>query len=279
MDNKNNDIVNQQLQKELTDLQERFVSSENLASIGKLSAGILHEIRNPINFISNFTKLSQELVRELAEKMDEFKADDKEDIAEISEMLTENLQKILDNSDRVQRIIASILAQTRSDYESIFEPTDINQLVEEFVKLAYHGVRGNDKDFNVSIQYNFDETIGKQNVGAHELSRVILNIINNACYAIKEKVKQNLGFNPTIIIQTILNKDSFDIIIEDNGTGIPQSVIDKLFTPFFTTKPIGQGTGLGLSLSKEIIEIMHKGSIQIYSEVGKFTKFIIRIPK
>lgn len=278
----NNEKIGQ-LNHELEDLHKKLVEADKFASIGRLTAGILHEIKNPLNFVNNFAKISHELLDELKEHIhnsqDKFDKDTREDMDDVVKMLGENMTKILENGERAQRITATMLAQTRERKETVFEPTDVNQLVDEFAKLAYHGVRGTDKEFNIKIKTDYDKRIGNVNIGKQEMSRVIINIVNNACYALNEK-KKKLGneFSPGLFLQTKKYDNEIEILIHDNGIGIPQKVIDKLFTPFFTTKPKGQGTGLGLSLSREIIKDIHKGSIDIRTKEGEYTEFIIKIP-
>jgi signal transduction histidine kinase len=270
------------LSAELEDLKEKFIVSDKLAFIGKLTAGIMHEIKNPLNFIINFAKLSQELVGELQELMDgAVDKLDKETVADLEDtrsMLTANLNKILENGERAQRIVFSMLAQMNDKQEIVFERTDLNKLVDEFAKLAYQGMRGNNKEFNVTFKTDYDPTIGTINLESQELSRVIINLVNNACYALDEKKKKlQDNFSPEILLATKKLDNFVEIRIIDNGSGIPQSVIDKLFTPFFTTKPKGQGTGLGLSLSYDIITNIHKGKIELSSKENEFTEFKILI--
>lgn len=272
-----------QLSSEIESLKQKVVESDKLAFIGALSAGIMHEIKNPLNFVNNFARLSFDLIDELKESVyeltDKPDKDSIEDINELTQLLDANLKKILENGERAQRIVFSMLSQTHDSQQAVFQPVDVNQLVDEFAKLGYQGVRGNDKDFNVSIKTNYDPDLGKVNIGIQEISRVIINIVNNACYALNEKKKELKGaFSPEIILSTKRKTDTFEISIRDNGTGIPQSVIDKLYEPFFTTKPKGQGTGLGLSLSYDIITNVHKGKIDISSEKNKYTEFTIEIP-
>lgn len=274
---------NEVLLKELEDLKQKFVESEKLAFIGKLSAGILHEIKNPLNFINNFARLSQDLMAESKEIIEntELKLDEETlaDYLDVVSMLEANLTKILENGERAQRIVFSMLAQSHSNKETIFESADVNQLVDEFAKLAYQGVRGNDNEFNVTIKTDFDPAVGSINLGYQEISRVIINIVNNACYALNEKKKElKDAYSPEIRLTTLKVENTVEIYIRDNGPGIPQVTIDKLFTPFFTTKPKGQGTGLGLSLSHDIITLTHKGDIVISSKENEFTEFKITIP-
>ena len=271
------------LSAELDEIKQKFIENEKLAFIGKLTTGIMHEIKNPLNFINNFTKLSQELVGELNEIMDGIS--DKIDTGTLEDFdytrstLIANLDKILENGERIHRIIFSMLAQMNDNQEIIFEATDLNKLVDEFAKLAYQAMRGNDKDFNLTFKTDYDPSVGQVNVEFQALSRVILNLVDNACYAIHEKRKRVQGsFSPEILLVTKKHENFVEIRIRDNGSGIPQAMIDKLFNPFFTTKPKGEGTGLGLSISHDIITKIHKGKIEILSKENEFTEFKIFIP-
>jgi len=268
---------------ELDEIKQQFIQNDKLAFIGKLTAGILHEIKNPLNFINNFTRLSQELVLELNEKLegasDKFDEEALADLDDIRNMLTADLDKILENGERAQRIIISMLSQMHGEQETVFEMSDINRLVDEFAKLAYQGMRGNDKEFNLSFKTDYDPTIGLINLEFQEMSRVIINLVDNACYALNEKQRRAQGsYSPEISLQTKKLGEFVEIKIRDNGIGIPQAIIEKLFNPFFTTKPKGKGTGLGLSLSRDIITNIHKGKIEISSEENEYTEFTIQIP-
>jgi two-component system, NtrC family, sensor kinase len=271
------------LSTELEEIKQKFIQSDKLAFIGKLTTGIMHEIKNPLNFINNFTKLSQELVGELneiidgaSEKLDD---DTRADLDDIRSMLANNLSKILENGERAQRIIFSMLAQMHDKQEVVFVPSDINKLVDEFAKLAYQGMRGNDSGFNLSFKTDFDPSITLVNLEFQEMSRVIINLVDNACYALNEKKKRlKDSFSPELLLATKKLDNFIEIRIKDNGSGMPQAVIDKLFSPFFTTKPKGQGTGLGLSLSYDIITNIHKGKIEITSKEDEYTEFRILIP-
>ena len=271
------------LSNELEEVKLKFIQNDKLALIGKLTAGILHEIKNPLSFINNFTKMSQELVGELkdivdgvSDKLDE---DTLADFNDTRTMLSASLGKILENGERTQRIIFSMLAQMNDNKEMVFEPADINKLVDEFAKLAYQGARGNDKEFNLTLKTDYDQSIGLIKLEFQEISRVIINLVDNACYALNEKRKRDQGgFSPEILLTTKKLDDFVEIRIRDNGIGMPQEVIDKLFSPFFTTKPKGKGTGLGLSLSRDIITNIHKGKIEITSKENEFTEFKILLP-
>lgn len=282
---KNQSVTEEQLvllSAELEDIKQKFIQSDKLAFIGKLTAGILHEIKNPLNFIINFAKLSQELVVELNELMDgssdKLDKDTMADLEDTRSMLAANLNKILENGERAQRIVFSMLAQMHDKQEIVFESYDVNKLVDEFAKLAYQGMRGNDNEFNVTFKTDYDPSVGSINLGFQEMSRVIINLVNNACYALNEKKKLlKDSFSPEILLATKMLDNFVEIRIRDNGSGIPQSIINKLFTPFFTTKPKGQGTGLGLSLSYDVITNIHKGKIEISSKENEYTEFKILI--
>lgn len=262
-------------------LQQKVVYLDQLAGVGQLTAGILHEIKNPLNFINNFSKLSIELIGEIKEVSARLRtssdAADLDDLEDLLSMLEGNVTRINDNGGRAERIIQGMLAQTRSDNVRLI-PTHLNQVLEEFTKLAYQGVRGEDKDFNVSFSFEFDPELGSPNLAADAFGRVILNLVNNACYAVNEKRKRQEDYAPLIKISTQKVGDTARIKIRDNGIGMPEEVRQRLFTPFFTTKPPGKGTGLGLSLSHNIITNIHKGQINVESEPGNYTEFTIEIP-
>lgn len=271
-------------------LKERFVEMNKLAEIGQLTAGILHEIQNPLNFINNFSKLSIGLVTDIKDifesQKESTKVEDNETLIFLLDKLESANVKIGENGGRVERIIQSMLAQTRSENKTPqFVATNLNQLLEEFTKLAYQGVRGEDKDggsaprFNASFVFNLDPNVGMVNVSKTEVSRVVLNLVNNACYAINEKIKKGIeAYVPQIIVSSQRLDDMIEIKIRDNGIGISEETIEKIFMLFFTTKPVGKGTGLGLSLSRDIIMAMHKGNLSVASEIDVFTEFTIQIP-
>ena len=271
------------LSKELEEIKEKFIQSDKLAFIGKLTTGIMHEIKNPLNFINNFTRLSKELIEELNDIIDgisdNLDEDTKADLDDVRSMLEANLTKILENGERAQRIIISMLAQMHSEQVVVFAPVEINKLIEEFAKIAYQGMRGNDSEFNLTFKTDYDPSITLVNMEFQQMSRVIINMVDNACYALNEKRKKMIGnFSPEILLATKKLDEYIEIRIRDNGSGMPQSVIDQHFKPFFTTKPKGQGTGLGLSLSYDIITNVHKGKMEILSQQGEYTEFRILIP-
>jgi signal transduction histidine kinase len=262
--------------------QDQLVVQQKLASLGSLTAGIAHEIKNPLNFITNFAEVSVDLVSELRESMEaqEQKLNEKEaeNIQDILTDLQQNVIKIREHGKRADGIVRNMLMHSRG-HSADFQPTNLNALVSEYVKLAFHGMRAQDQNFNVGIEENFDAAMGPVNVVAHDLSRVILNIANNACYAAYEKkTRLNGNFSPVVTASTKSLGKSVEIRIRDNGDGIPDSVKQKIFEPFFTTKPSGAGTGLGLSMSYEIVVQQHKGQLRVESEPGQFAEFIITLP-
>jgi signal transduction histidine kinase len=256
--------------------QRQLVTQQKLASLGALTAGIAHEIKNPLNFVSNFSEVSRELLDEM--KL-ELQKGNKKEAMEIGEDLKLNLEKIIQHGERADSIVKGMLLHSRgtSGEKSL---TDINDLLDQYVTLAYHGLRAQDKDFNITIEKDYDNSIEKINVVPQDISRVFLNLINNACYAADEKKKMNGNdFLPILNISTKNLKDKIEIHIKDNGNGIPESVKGNIFNPFFTTKPTGEGTGLGLSISYDIVTKIHDGDIKFSSEEGKYTEFIVTLPK
>jgi len=273
----------QQTLQNLKETQDQLIQSEKLASLGALTAGIAHEIQNPLNFVNNFSSLSGELASELevfiGEIKDQIPAGKYEDAAEVIGMIRGNVLKINEHGKRAESIVKGMLQHSRGR-SSEFEEIDINNMVAEYVNLAYHGMRAKDKSFNTSIKTQLDPAVGKARIVPQDLSRVILNIVNNSCYALDEKTKKHIpGFAPEVVISTAKINDKIEIRIKDNGTGIPEPVIEKIFNPFFTTKPTGKGTGLGLSMSFDIVTQIHKGKLEVKSKEGEFTEFIITIPE
>jgi signal transduction histidine kinase len=224
-----------------------------MASLGELTAGIAHEIQNPLNFVNNFSEVNTELI---AEMKAEIVKGNLEEIKLIANDIYENEQKINHHGKRADAIVKGMLQHSRSS-TGHNEPTDINALADEYLRLSYHGLRAKDKDFNATMQTDFDKSIGKINLIPQDIGRVLLNLYNNAFYAVAEKKKQQPdGYEPTISVSTKRINNKIAIKVKDNGNGIPQKVLDKIFQPFFTTKSTGQGTGLGLSLSYDIIKHM-----------------------
>ena len=263
----------------LKSTQSQLIQSEKMASLGELTAGIAHEIQNPLNFVNNFSEVNKELVDELQQ---ELKAGKIDDAIEISNDIKVNEEKINHHGKRADAIVKGML-QHSSSGSGKKEPTDINALADEYLRLAYHGLRAKDKSFNATMKTDYDATIGNINIIPQDIGRVILNLISNAFYVVNEKSKQNFaGYEPTVTITTASGQPpsggrSIVIKVSDNGGGIPQKVLDKIFQPFFTTKPTGQGTGLGLSLSYDIVKA-HGGELQVKTMEGEGSEFIISLP-
>ncbi|MES2328906.1 MAG: ATP-binding protein [Bacteroidota bacterium] len=258
--------------------QSQLIQSEKMASLGELTAGIAHEIQNPLNFVNNFSEVNLELIEEV--KSEKLKVKSERDDALENELLNDiaaNLEKINHHGKRADAIVKGMLQHSRSS-SGVKEPTDINALAEEYLRLAYHGLRAKDKSFNASMNTDFEPSIGMINIIPQDIGRVILNLITNAFYVVDEKKRQiGNGYEPTVSINTKRSGDKVMISVKDNGNGIPPKVMDKIFQPFFTTKPTGQGTGLGLSLSYDIVKA-HKGELKVESKEGEFTEFIITLP-
>ncbi len=262
------------LEKTLKDLQEtqtQLIQSEKMASLGELTAGIAHEIQNPLNFVNNFSEVSKELLDEMLEEMEK---GDMEEVKAIMDDVIQNLEKINHHGKRADGIVKGMLQHSRASGDKK-EPTDINALTDEYLRLAYHGLRAKDKSFNADLVTDFDASLGKINVIPQDLGRVILNLITNAFYAVNEKKQQDEHFKPSVTLSTKKTKEHVEIKVTDNGNGIPPEVIDKIFQPFFTTKPTGEGTGLGLSMSYDIITKGHGGRLKVESNEGKGTTFYI----
>ncbi len=262
---------------ELKSTQSQLIHSEKMASLGELTAGIAHEIQNPLNFVNNFSEVNKELIEELKEEMKRGANADPGLQEELLTDLSQNLEKINFHGKRADAIVKSMLQHSRANTGQQ-EPTDINALADEYLRLSYHGIRAKDKIFNASINTSFDENIGKVNVIPQDIGRVLLNLYNNAFYAVAEKKQQHpQDYDPTVTLTTQKINNKIEIRVKDNGNGIPQKVLDKIFQPFFTTKPTGQGTGLGLSLSYDIIRA-HGGEIKVDTTEGTGTEFIINLP-
>ncbi len=266
----------QEKNEEIIKAQEKLVTQEKLASLGALTAGIAHEIKNPLNFVNNFSEISNELLLEMKTEITNKNTDE---VMVLIENLKQNLEKINQHGKRADSIVKGMLLHSRGTLgEKVL--TNINDLLDQYVALAYHGLRAQNKEFNITIEKNYDETLEKINVVPQDISRVFLNLINNACYAANEKKQRgDNNFSPVIRVSTKNLKDKVEIRIWDNGNGVPESVKEQIFNPFFTTKPTGEGTGLGLSLSYDIVTKMHGGKIGFESEEGKYTEFLIIIPK
>ena len=267
---------------ELKQTQTQLVQSEKMASLGELTAGIAHEIQNPLNFVNNFSEVSKELLEEMKTELDN---GNNEDAKEIATDVILNLEKINHHGKRADAIVKGMLQHSRSS-SGTKEPTDINALCDEYLRLSYHGLRAKDKSFNATITTDFDTSVGNINIIPQDIGRVILNLLTNAFYVVDEKNKSAVAnYEPTIIISTKKLGEKVEIRVTDNGNGIPQKVLDKIFQPFFTTKPTGKGTGLGLSLSYDIVKA-HGGEITVETKVadpglfgkGEGTMFIILLP-
>jgi two-component system NtrC family sensor kinase len=267
---------------ELRTAQDRLVQTEKLASLGQLTAGIAHEIKNPLNFVNNFSSVSVELIEELRQALDEAKLGDKvrSEIGEIADMLQGNLDKVVQHGKRADSIVKNMLLHSRSG-SGEHRPVDINAIVEESLNLAYHGARAEKQGFNITLNRSFDPTAGEVDLFPQEITRVLLNVISNGFYAATKRKDQgnDNNYEPTLAAATKNLGDCVEIRIRDNGTGIPVEVKDKMFNPFFTTKPAGEGTGLGLSISHDIIVKQHAGSIEVDTQPGEFTEFRIILPR
>jgi len=254
----------------LISTQEQLVHAQKMASLGQLTAGIAHEIQNPLNFVNNFSELSVELIDELKEPGANHQ--------EIFSDLQANLQKISTHGKRADKIVKGMLLHSRVGAEDK-QPADINKMIDELLELSYHGNRSRDNNFVAEIIRNFDLKLPKVNVVTQDISRVLINLFNNSFYAVGQRAKKvGINYKATVGVSTELAGDHIIVKIRDNGTGIPEEIRQKIFDPFFTTKPAGEGTGLGLSLSYDVIVKGHNGSLLVYSEPDSFTEFVIRLP-
>jgi two-component system NtrC family sensor kinase len=262
--------------------QDRLVQTEKLASLGQLTAGIAHEIKNPLNFVNNFSAVSIELIDELRTALAGVNLDNKlrAEISEISDMLKGNLDKVVQHGKRADSIVKNMLVHSRQG-SGEHRPVDINAVVEESLNLAYHGARAEKQGFNITLEKSFDPAAGEVDLFPQEITRVLLNLISNGFYAATKRKTETNGaeYEPTLAAATRSLGDTVEIRIRDNGTGIPPEVKEKMFNPFFTTKPAGEGTGLGLSLSYDIIVKQHAGSIEVDTRPGEFTEFRIVLPR
>ncbi|HEY2725930.1 MAG TPA: ATP-binding protein [Parafilimonas sp.] len=263
---------------ELKSTQAQLIQSEKMASLGELTAGIAHEIQNPLNFVNNFSEVNKEMLEELrAERLKPKAERDEQTEDDIINDVIANEEKIAHHGKRADAIVKGMLQHSRKN-SGQKEATDINALCDEYLRLSYHGLRAKDKSFNADFKTDFDDSIGKVNIVSQDVGRVLLNLFNNAFYAVNEKKKLMANsYQPIAKVSTRRLNNKIEIRIEDNGNGIPQNVIDKIFQPFFTTKPTGEGTGLGLSLSYDIIKA-HGGEIKVESKEGEGSAFIITIP-
>ncbi|MBU2938913.1 GHKL domain-containing protein [Lacinutrix sp. C3R15] len=269
---------NTALQKSLQELkatQSQLIQSEKMASLGELTAGIAHEIQNPLNFVNNFSEVSKELLDEMLEELEN---GDMDEVKAIMTDVIQNLEKINHHGKRADGIVKGMLQHSRAS-DNKKEPTDINALADEYLKLAYHGLRAKDKSFNAQLKTDYDDTIKTIEVIPQDIGRVILNLFTNAFYAVdeKKKISDLKEYKPTVTVKSKKTKDKVVIMVKDNGNGIPQPIIDKIFQPFFTTKPTGKGTGLGLSMSYDIIK-EHDGELKVETKEGEGTTFTILLP-
>ena len=275
--NRQKQKANKVLETTLTNLkstQSQLIQSEKMASLGELTAGIAHEIQNPLNFVNNFSEVNKELLIEMNDEIDKGNLSE---VKSIAKDVVDNEVKINHHGKRADAIVKGMLQHSRSS-SSKKEQTDINALVDEYLRLAYHGLKAKDRTFNATMKTDFDESIGNINIIPQDIGRVILNLINNAFYAVDERKKRTgNGYEPTVSVSTKRNNGKVQIKVSDNGNGIPQKVLDKIFQPFFTTKPAGQGTGLGLSLSYDIVK-SHGGELRVETKEGEGSEFIIQLP-
>lgn len=259
----------------LKETQGRLINSEKLASLGELTAGIAHEIKNPLNFVTNFSEVSIELINDLTK---EASSGNKEEVIELARGIKDNLEKIAYHGNRADSIVKNMLQHSRKGTGQK-EPTDINALADEYFRLSYQGLRAKDKNFNTGMEKVFDESIGKINVVPQDIGRVLLNLFTNAFYSVNQKKKQSdAGYEPLVSVHTQMLNGFAIIRVRDNGLGISPKAMGKIFQPFFTTKPSGEGVGLGLSLSHDIITNGHGGSMKIESKEGEFAEFTIQLP-
>jgi C4-dicarboxylate-specific signal transduction histidine kinase len=276
--NQQKEVLQQSLE-ELRFAQSQLVQREKMASLGELTAGIAHEIQNPLNFVNNFSEINSELLSEIKDQLAKETLSEigKKQIQGLTHDLSQNLEKINHHGKRADAIVKGMLQHSRGGAAQR-ELTDINALCEEYLRLSYHGFRARDKTFNAGFETNFDASLGKVDVVPQDLSRVLLNIFNNAFYSVSERKKKGgSDYQPTVRVSTRKSPDRIIITIRDNGLGVPDTLKDKIFQPFFTTKPAGQGTGLGLSLSYDIIKAAG-GEIKINSKAGDFAEFSIYLP-
>ncbi|WP_022824203.1 ATP-binding protein [Hymenobacter norwichensis] len=263
---------------ELKTTQAQLIQAEKMASLGELTAGIAHEIQNPLNFVNNFSEVSAELVQELEEECQKAERDPELE-NELLADLKLNLQKITHHGQRASSIVRGMLEHSRASTGER-SPADLNALCDEYLRLAYHGLRAKDKTFNATLETHFDPNLGQVEVISQDVGRVLLNLLTNAFYAVQQRQKrQETGYYPTVTVSTRRTSEGSEIRVRDNGLGIPESVKQKIFQPFFTTKPTGEGTGLGLSLSYDIITQGHNGTLTVDSEEGRGTEFVIVLPE
>ncbi|MDR6845983.1 signal transduction histidine kinase [Flavobacterium granuli] len=267
----------EELQKALDKLkatQAQLIQSEKMASLGELTAGIAHEIQNPLNFVNNFSEVSSELLEEMNEEIEK---GDFEEVKNIAADIKQNLEKINHHGKRADSIVKGMLQHSRAS-SGQKEPTDINALADEYLRLAYHGLRAKDKSFNTELETNFDTNLPKAKVIPQDIGRVLLNLFTNAFYTTHQKQKtSSIEYKPLVSVTTSFNENRVEIVVKDNGSGIPKAIKNKIMQPFFTTKPTGEGTGLGLSLSYDIVKA-HDGELKVETIEGEGSTFIISLP-
>ena len=274
-------LQKEELEQTLTELkstQALLIQAEKMASLGELTAGIAHEIQNPLNFVNNFSEVNKELLEEMKEEIEKGNFDE---VKALAKDVSENQEKINHHGKRADAIVKGILQHSRKS-SGQKEPTDINALADEYLRLAYHGLRAKDKSFNATLKTDYDDSIGNINIIPQDIGRVILNLITNAFYAAALPpqgglINPDYKLDPTVWVSTKKVGDKVLIAVSDNGPGIPQKILDKIFQPFFTTKPTGEGTGLGLSISYDIIKA-HGGELQVATKAGEGTRFTIHLP-
>ena len=270
--------------RDLKAAQSSLIQAQKMAALGQLTAGIAHEIKNPLNFVNNFAGLSVELLDELKETtapaIQTLAEDTRAEVADTIEMLTGNLEKIVEHGQRADGIVKSMLEHSRG-VTSERRKVDLNNLVEEALNLTYHGARAQDQNFNITLEREYDRNIGEIAIIPQEVNRVFINLIGNGFYAAAKRQQESgdASFRPILKVETRDLGQTVEVRIRDNGIGIPGEIKDKLFQPFFTTKPTGEGTGLGLSISYDIVTQQHGGTIEVDSRVGEFTEFRVRIPR
>jgi signal transduction histidine kinase len=270
--------------RELQAAQANLVHAQKMAALGQLTAGIAHEIKNPLNFVNNFAGLSVELLGELKETaapaFSVLDGDKRAEIDETVEMLTSNLDKIAEHGKRADNIVKSMLEHSRG-VTGERRVVDLNGLIDEALNLAYHGARAQDQSFNITLERELDPKLRRMEIAPQEMTRVFLNLFGNGFYAANKRQHDGGGpdFRPVLTVRTRDLGEAVEVRVRDNGTGIPSEIRDKLFQPFFTTKPTGEGTGLGLSISYDIVTQQHGGTIEVDSEPGAYTEFTIRLPR
>ncbi len=263
---------------DLDKMQKKMIAQDKLITLGTLAAGIAHEIKNPLNFILNFSKLAQEYLIELQAIMQQSSERQQQEAKEITVNLEKNLQKIREHSERANDIVNNMLMYARGEKQKKY-PENLSNLINEAVSFSYHSMKALDPNFNVKITKKLDDGVKEVHVISSEIIRVLINLFNNAFYSVQEKKQHVKGYIPEITISTLDCEKYVQICIYDNGGGISEENLESIFTPFFTTKPLGQGTGLGLAISREIITLHHFGTLEVKAKDGEFAEFTITLPK